>query len=92
MCQMLLKENYITHVESKLFFEASPTSYYQFLQDRNDIPDNGLRKWKNNPRNALEVSIELLQCADDLFSEAVVETDDGMQDIDAEKAMKSQAF
>ena len=75
-----------------MFFDPSPNSYYQFYEDKDDIPSNNLKKWKGNPRNALEVSVGLITFVDELLSEAVVELEDGSLDIDADKALKSAAY
>jgi hypothetical protein len=44
--------------------------------DRDDIADNLVRKWKHEPRNALEVSANLVTKIIDVFKEAMVEEDD----------------
>lgn len=46
------------------------------FMDRDDIADNLVRKWKYDPRNALEVSAELVNKISEVFKEGMVEDDD----------------
>lgn len=59
--------------------------------DRDDIPDNMVRRYKDKPRPALEVSQSLVGKAEDLFAQAIKE-EDGVTTIDVEAALKSQQY
>ncbi len=53
--------------------EFEITGLYRMYMDRDDIPGNLVRKWKDKPRSALEVSIIVVKDAEELFEQAVVE-------------------
>jgi len=69
----MLEKQIIQSVEGRTEFEI--TGLYRMYMDRDDIPDNLLRRWKDKPRNALQVSQTLVKLAEDLFAQAVVEED-----------------
>ena len=50
-----------------------------------------LRPWKNEVSNALEVSVQLVNFIEEIYGEAIVETEEGTE-IHADKAIKSQQY
>lgn len=62
-------------VEKKLIFAADETmgrifninNYYRFHMDRDDIADNLIKKWNSTPGDALEVSINLVNLATEVY-------------------------
>lgn len=54
LCQIMLEKQIIQSVEGRTEFEI--TGLYRMYMDRDDIPDNLLRRWKDKPRHALYVS------------------------------------
>lgn len=60
--------------QNRMEFELN--ALFSMYMDRNDIPDNILRRWKDKPRPALEVSEIVVRLAEDLFAQAVVEEED----------------
>ena len=92
ICQSLIENKIIMPVENDLYFDASENGLYRFYADRQDVADNLVRAWKGDtPKNALELSIELVAKVGDLYNEAVVEQDEETE-IDAEKALQSGIY
>lgn len=62
-------------VEKKLIFAADESmgrifninGFYRFHMDRDDIADNLVKKWKETPGDALEVSVNLVNLATELY-------------------------
>lgn len=50
----MLEKEIIQNVEGRTEFEI--TGLFRMYMDRDDIPDNMVRRWKDKPRAALEVS------------------------------------
>jgi spore cortex formation protein SpoVR/YcgB (stage V sporulation) len=61
----MLEKEIISHVEGKL--EFFNTELYRMYMDREDIADNLLRRWKDVVRNALEVSINLVNLIEQVY-------------------------
>ena len=98
-------------VEKKLIFAVDENmgrifninNYYRFHMDRDDIADNLIKKWKGNPGDAMEVSINLVDLATEVYQQAMVEDEeeddeeieDGDEDcntIDVEASLKSSEY
>ena len=99
-------------VEKKLIFAADETmgrifninNYYRFHMDRDDIADNLIKKWKGTPGDALEVSINLVNLATEVYQQAMVEDEEEDEEneeeeddeegntIDVEAALKSSEY
>lgn len=62
----MLEKDIIQSVENRHDFEI--TGLYRMYMDRDDIPDNMVRRYKDKPRAALEVSQSLVGKAEDLFA------------------------
>jgi len=56
----------ITSVENKLYF--SMNDLYKFYFDSDNIADNLIRKWKQEPRDPLEVSHSLVNKIEEVYS------------------------
>ena len=99
ICQKMLEKEIISNVDGKLDF--STVDLYRMYMDREDIADNMLRRWKDQVRNALEVSANLVKLIEQVYEQAIVaqdggEDEDGQEQgdqpecmIDAENALKS---
>jgi len=57
--------------------------------DRDDIADNLVRKWKNDVRDALVVSTQLVSKVEELYKAAFVEEEDNQAQIDVLQALNS---
>lgn len=99
-------------VEKKLIFAVEENlgrifninNYYRFHMDRDDIADNLIKKWKGNPGDAMEVSIQLVNLATEVYQQAMVEDEEEDEDeenengdedcntIDVEAALKSSEY
>jgi hypothetical protein len=65
---------------------------YRFFMDRDDIADNQVKKWKDEPGDPIEVTMNLVSLIIDVYQKAIVfddEEGDGEQMLDAEPALKS---
>lgn len=63
--------------------------------DREDIADNLVKRWKDEPRNALEVASNLISKIIAVFKEAIVEdeeSEDCKNRIAADIALKSTEY
>ena len=75
---------------------------YRFYMDRDDIADNLLKRWTENPGDAIEVSQNLVSLATEVYQEAVIDASDGSNEeeevdedentIDVEAAIKSVQY
>lgn len=81
----------ITRIDSNVYFEGSPQCLYKFYEDRDDIADNMLRPWKGPVNNALIHSVELVKMIEEIYIEAIVETEDGSE-IHPDKALQSSKY
>ena len=94
----MLEKGLINAVEeSQRIFNIN--NLYRFYMDKDDIADNLVKKWSKAPGDALEVSINLVQLATDVYQQAIVEdsddeNDDGEEEnnIDVENALKSTEY
>jgi hypothetical protein len=59
--------------------------------DREDIADNLVRRWKDEVRGALEVSVNIVSKIEEVYQIAMVEEDE-QSTIDVESALKSTAY
>ena len=66
----MLEKEIIQNVDSKLDF--STVDLYRMYMDREDIADNMLRRWKDQVRNALEVSANLVPLIEGVYEQAIV--------------------
>lgn len=65
--------------------------------DRDDIADNQVKKWKEDPGDPIEVSVNLVALVTELYQMAIVEDDEdgedgGEQVLDVDAALKSQEY
>ena len=65
ICQAMMDKEILQSVEGRTEFEI--TGLFRMYMDRDDIPDNMVRRFKDKPRAALEVSMQLVSMAEDLF-------------------------
>ena len=62
---MMLNKDIIANVDGKKNF--SKEDYYRIYMDRDDIADNLVRKWKEEVRGALSVSINLVNKMEEVY-------------------------
>jgi len=74
ICAKMVETEMVRSVSGETGFD--PTGLYQFYMDRDDIPDNMIRRWKGDVRDALEVSVSLVKKMDDIYAKSFVEIDD----------------
>lgn len=86
ICQRMLEREIIHSVESRTEFEI--TGLFRMYMDRDDIPDNMVRRWKQPVRRALEVSVGIVKKVEELYGLCVSQDDDGIQ-INVETGLKS---
>lgn len=78
-------------------------NYYRFHMDRDDIADNLLKKWKGPVGDALEISVNLVNLATEVYQQAMVEDEEEDEEdeedeeeegntIDVEFALKSSEY
>jgi hypothetical protein len=89
ICQIMLDKELIQSVDGNPEFET--VGLFRMYMDREDLPDNMVRRFKDKPREALKVSQSLVQKAEDLFAQAIKE-EDGVTNIDIEAALKSTQY
>lgn len=70
----MLEKDIMQNVEGKQFF--SPNDLYRLYMDRDDIADNLVRRWKDEVREPLEVSVNLVKKIEEVYTLAMVEDDD----------------
>ena len=58
ICQKMLEKEIIQNVDGRIDFHT--VDLYRLYMDREDIADNMFRRWKDQVRGALEVSINLV--------------------------------
>jgi hypothetical protein len=62
---MMLNKDIIANVDGKKNFAKD--DYYRIYMDRDDIADNLVRKWKEEVRGALSVSINLVNKMEEVY-------------------------
>lgn len=72
-----------------MFFSSQ--ELYRLYMDREDIADNLVRRWKDEVRGALEVSVMLVDKIEEVYSQAVIQEDD-QTTFDFEVALKSTQY
>lgn len=99
ICQKMLEKSLIQAVEEgkgtmfKKKFNVN--NLYRFFMDRDDIADNQVKKWKDEPGDPIEVTMNLVSLIIDVYQKAIVfddEEGDGEQMLDVEPALKSQEY
>jgi hypothetical protein len=70
ICQKMLEKEIISNIDGKLDF--STVDLFRMYMDREDIADNMLRRWKDQVRNALEVSANLVKLIETVYEQAIV--------------------
>lgn len=91
LCQKMMDHGYISRIDEEQTFSPLNTVFYQFYEDRENLAANMLRPYNGEPLNAIEVSLELVKYAEEVYREAIVETDTGHKII-AERALISQHY
>jgi len=72
--------------------DFSLNDLYRFYFDSETIADNMLRTWQDEPGEALSVSIQLVEKAEELYCNAIVNDEDGDTVLDVDAAMKSTEY
>ena len=85
----MLERDIISSVENRTEFEI--TGLYRMYMDRDDIPDNMLRKWKSPVRGALEVSVQIVKKVEELYAKVISQDDEGVQ-LNVQAALKSPEY
>lgn len=62
---MMLNKDIIANVDGKKNF--SKEDFYRIYMDRDDIADNLVRKWKEEVRGALSVSVNLVNKMEEVY-------------------------
>lgn len=57
---------------------------YRFYMDRDDIADNLQKRWSGNAGDPLEVSINLVKLAEEVFQQAIVENEEEEEEEDGQ--------
>lgn len=89
----MLEMGLITSVEGKLFFSLN--DLYKFYFDSDNIAANLIRKWKGECRDALEVSHNLVNKIEEVYSASIDDGDDEDDTghiIDVETALHSTEY
>lgn len=86
-----MDHGYIKRIDEEEEFSDLNTVFYQFYEDRENLAANMLRGYGGEMMNAIEVSLELVKNAEEVYREAIVETDTGHKII-AERALISQHY
>lgn len=96
ICQKMLEKKLIYAVDDSMGRIFNMSNYYRFHMDRDDIADNLVKEWKENVGDPLEVSMNLVTLATDVYQQAIVEDEedgegdeDDLNTIDVEAALKS---
>ena len=63
----MLEKGLINAVEDGQARIFNINNLYRFYMDRDDIADNMMKKWNKEPGDALEVSINLVELATELY-------------------------
>ncbi len=66
---MMLTKDIIANVDGKKTF--SKDDFYRIYMDRDDIADNLVRKWKEEVRSALSVSVNLVSKMEEVYQQAL---------------------
>ena len=90
ICNQLVEQNIIINIQGKTFFVQS--DHYKFYFDKDEIADNMVRNWRQEPGDAYEVSIILTKKAEEMYASSIIQDDDGDPVLDVELAMKSQEY
>ena len=69
----MLEKGIISAVEDVKARIFNVNNLYRFYMDRDDIADNLVKKWNNPPGDPLEVSINLVKLATEVYEQAIVE-------------------
>lgn len=89
--QRMLEMGLITSVEGKLFFSLN--DLYKFYFDSDNIAANLIRKWKGECRDPLEVSHNLVNKIEEVYSCAIDDDDeDSGNVIDVDAALHSTEY
>ena len=103
ICQKMVEKKLIFAADESMGRIFNISNYYRFHMDRDDIADNLIKKWKDPPGNALEVSINLVNLATEVYQQGMVENDgdddeenedeeEDEEGIDVEAALKSSEY
>ena len=92
----MLEKSLIEAVEesqSRLFKKKfNVNNLYRFFMDRDDIAENQVKKWKEEPGDPIEVTMNLVSLITDVYQKAIVEDDEEENEeemLDVEQALKS---
>lgn len=92
----MLEKKLIYAVDESMGLIFNMSNHYRFHMDRDDIADNLVKEWKENVGDPLEISMNLVTLATDVYQQAIVEDeedgegdDDDLNTIDVETALKS---
>jgi len=91
-----LRKKLIYAVDESMGRIFNMSNFYRFHMDRDDIADNLVKEWKENVGDPLEVSMNLVSLATDVYQQAIVEDEedgegdeDDLNTIDVAAALKS---
>ena len=100
----MVEKKFIIPVDESMGRAFNMNNFYRFHMDRDDIADNMIKKWKDPVGDPLQVSINLVNLATEMYQQAMVEDeeenedDEGSDDendcntIDPEAALKSSEY
>ena len=90
ICNKLVEQSIIISLEGKTFFGQN--DLYRFHFDKDHIADNMMRNWRQEPGDAYEVSIQLVKRAEELYSCAIIQDEEGDPVVDVDLALKSNEY